>query len=69
MEQKDLFGASADRLPYVECSPQGRGGPKASVCIKEKINSYPTWFIKGKRYQGVLKPDRLATLAGYIRDR
>jgi len=69
MEQKDLFGASADRLPYVECSPQGRGGPKAPVCIKEKIKSYPTWFIRGQKHAGVLQPDRLATLSGYIKDR
>jgi hypothetical protein len=65
MEQKDLFEASVERLPYVECSPQGRGGPKAPVCIRGKINSYPTWFIKGNRYEGVLEPDRLATLSGY----
>jgi hypothetical protein len=69
MEQKDLFEASVERLPYVECSPQGRGGPKASVCIREKIKSYPTWFIRGKRYEGVLKPDRLATLSGYIAEK
>jgi len=69
MEQKDLFGASSDRLPYVECSPQGRGGPKAPVCIREKINSYPTWFIKGKRYAEILEPDRLATLSGYIAEK
>ncbi len=65
MEQKDLFEASVDRLPYVECSPNGRGGSKAVVCVKEKINSYPTWFIKGKWHQGVLKPKELAALSGY----
>jgi len=65
MEQKDLFEASADRLPYVECSPRGRGGTKASVCIKEKITSYPTWFINGTKHEGVLTPKRLAALSGY----
>lgn len=65
MEQKDLFEASADRLPYVECSPAGRSGPKAAECIKQNIKSYPTWFINDKRYEGVLKPERLANLSGY----
>ena len=65
MEQKDLFEASADRLPYVECSPNGRGGAKAVVCVREKINSYPTWIISGTRHEGVLEPERLAALSGY----
>jgi len=69
VEQKDLFGASVERLPYVECSRQESGGHKDTVCIKEKIKSYPTWFIKGKRYEGVQKPDRLATLSGYIAEK
>ncbi len=65
MEQKDLFEASADRLPYVECSPKGRGGPEAFECIRKKIKTYPTWFIRGQRHKGVLKPERLAVLSGY----
>jgi hypothetical protein len=65
VEQKDLFEASADRLPYVECSPRGRTGPKAAVCWKNNINSYPTWLIGGRRYKGILKPNRLAVLSGY----
>jgi hypothetical protein len=65
VEQKDLFEASARRLPYVECSPKGRGNPKAPECVREKIKSYPTWFIKGERYEGVLQPDRIALLSGY----
>ena len=28
-KQKALFTASADRLPYVECTPGGRDGPRA----------------------------------------
>jgi len=47
VEQKDLFEASADRLPYVECFPYGRKGPKAAVCWKNNIKSYPLKFFKG----------------------
>ena len=31
-EQKRLFGASASRLPYIECSPSGRNAPQSSTC-------------------------------------
>jgi hypothetical protein len=65
VEQKDLFEASADRIPYVECSPEGRSRPKATECVKKKIKSYPTWFIGGQRHEGILKPNRLAVLSGY----
>jgi hypothetical protein len=67
VEQKALFEVSADRLPYVECFPSGRSGPKAFECMSKEIDSYPTWIIKGKRYKSVLKPDRLAVLSGYPR--
>ena len=51
-EQKRLFGASADRLPYVECSPSGRNGPASPSCSRAGIRTYPTWIIDGKTYVG-----------------
>ena len=65
MSQKELFGASADRIPYVECSPAGRNGPVASKCLAAGIRSYPTWIIKGQRHTGVLTPASLADRTGY----
>ena len=65
MEQKDLFEASVYRLPYVECSPNGKEGLKAIVCVEEQINKYPTWVIKGRKYNGVFKPEQLAKYSGY----
>jgi hypothetical protein len=65
VEQKDLFEASAHRLPYVECSPNGRNAPQASVCRKKNIGSYPTWEIGGRMIKGVLSPERLAMISGY----
>jgi hypothetical protein len=65
VEQKDLFAASSDRLPYVECFPNGKEGLKAIVCAEEQVNTYPTWIIKGRRYKGVIKPEQLAAYSGY----
>jgi thiol-disulfide isomerase/thioredoxin len=42
---KRLFGKSADKLPYVECStPDGNG--QTQICIDKKIQGYPTWIFK-----------------------
>jgi len=58
--QKALFGRSAKRLPYVECStPDGRG--QSAVCKDKNIESYPTWeFNDGSRLTGELSLTRLA---------
>lgn len=64
-QQKRLFGASADRLPYVECNPNGRGGAVALVCLSENIQGYPTWIIGGQRFQEVLTPEDLARYSGF----
>jgi hypothetical protein len=56
-EQKELFGAAALELPYVECS---RRSP-------EGVDEYPTWEIAGRRIPGVLSPDSLAKLSGFER--
>lgn len=39
-KQKDLFGAAAIELPYVECS---EAGSKNQLPACEGINGYPTW--------------------------
>lgn len=65
-EQKELFGASADRLPYVECTPQGRNGPVNVACVTRDIADYPTWIIDGRKYTGVLTPDRLASVTRFV---
>lgn len=64
-EQKRLFGRSADRLPYVECSPGGRTGAVAFACVSAGIEGYPTWEIRGRRYQQVMQPDELAQRSGF----
>jgi uncharacterized membrane protein len=51
-EQKRLFGASAGRLPYIECSPAGPNTPQAPSCNRAGVQSYPTWVIDGRAYAG-----------------
>jgi uncharacterized membrane protein len=59
-DQKRLFGRSADRLPYVECTPNGRAGMVAFECVAADIAAYPTWIINGRRFQQVLSIEELA---------
>lgn len=64
-QQSRVFGASAGRLPYVECSPEGRGGPVAQVCARAGVSSFPTWEIHGLTHVGVQTPEALAQLSGF----
>jgi uncharacterized membrane protein len=65
-EQKEHFGESAHRLPYVECSPAGRNRPTSAVCREAGVRSYPTWDIDGTRHLGTLTPARLAELTRFV---
>ncbi len=60
-----MFGPSAHRLPYVECSPKGQGGPSARVCVWEGVRSYPTWVIGDERYVRAIVPRALARYSGF----
>lgn len=65
-EQKELFGASARRLPYVECSPAGRNAPQAPSCTRAGVQTYPTWVINGRAIVGeVLTLAQLANATGF----
>ena len=66
-EQKALFTASVDRLPYVECTPGGRSGPRAVDCVTRNIQEYPTWIIGGQRYTGVVSVERLGRVSNFDR--
>jgi uncharacterized membrane protein len=67
-DQKELFTASMERLPYVECTPSGRNGPMNVACLNANIRDYPTWVINDTRHGGVLPPRRLADLSGFRYD-
>jgi uncharacterized membrane protein/glutaredoxin len=64
-EQKRIFGASAARLPYIECSPGGQNAPQLRRCSAAGVRNYPTWVINGQAYPGVVMS--LAQLAGVSR--
>lgn len=64
-DQKEMFGSSGNRLPYVECSPGGRKAPQAPICKDKNIQSYPTWIINGERYTGMQSLDSLAQYSKY----
>ena len=63
--QKSAFGASADRLPYVECTPKGPKGPRDTDCLTAEIAGYPTWIIDQRRIERAVAPTQLAKLSGF----
>ncbi len=65
LEQKAMFEASAERLPYVECSSGGRGSALTKACAAEKVKSYPTWIIGERRLTGLQTPRSLAAATSF----
>ncbi|MST04380.1 MAG: hypothetical protein EXS49_02335 [Candidatus Pacebacteria bacterium] len=62
--QKKLFGNSAKRLPYVECSTPDRKN-QTQICKDENIKSYPTWrFADGSEQTGEVFLENLAEKSG-----
>jgi thiol-disulfide isomerase/thioredoxin len=59
-DQKKIFGRSAKKLPYVECStPDGKG--QLPACKEKGIEGYPTWvFADGSRISSKLELTDLA---------
>jgi uncharacterized membrane protein len=64
-QQKEMFGSSVDRVPYIECSPGGPRAPVAQICKDARIESYPTWIINGQRYDGTQTLQALAQFSDY----
>ncbi len=64
-EQKEMFGGSVNRLPYVECTPSGPSAPQAEECNAKNIQGYPTWIINGQRYVGTQSLEALAEASKY----
>ena len=64
-QQKEMFGRSVNRLPYIECSPGGRTAPQASECRDANIKTYPTWFIDGKPIEEVMSLKQLSELTRF----
>ena len=62
--QKQMFGAAASRLPYVECDPRGAEA-RPDLCQAAGVRAYPTWVIGGKTIEGEVSPTDLARLSGF----
>lgn len=62
--QKELFGAAAEQIPYVECDPAGENSQTA-LCQQKGIQAYPTWEINGEFRQGVHPLGKLADLTEF----
>lgn len=60
-EQKQEFGKSVGKLPYIECStPDGQR--QTQVCIDKGITSYPTWFFSTEGTTTMDRVERVMTL-------
>lgn len=65
-EQKELFGASFEYAPYVECGIKGDLHGTAQVCKDQDIKHYPTWQFPpmGERVERVFLLQELADRTG-----
>lgn len=62
--QKELFGADAANINYIECGIQGDYKAQADICEEVGIQAYPTWIIGNDKYMGIQEVKQLAVLTG-----
>ncbi|MGE3268638.1 MAG: vitamin K epoxide reductase family protein [Chloroflexota bacterium] len=62
--QKQMFGAAASRLPYVECDPRGANAQPAA-CQAAGVRAFPTWVINGQKLEGEVSVSDLARLSNF----
>ena len=63
-EQKEMFEASFQFVPYVECGVPG-SREEAASCKDAGIKHFPTWqFADGERREGTLPLAELGTRTG-----
>jgi len=64
-DQKQLFGHdAAKKLPYIECAEQGNNS-NPEACVAAKVQSFPTWVIKGQTISGTQELQELAKISDY----
>ena len=62
-KQKELFGSSAQYLPYIECSNSDK--TPNDFCLAQKVYGYPIWdFADGTRATGLQTLDQLSAKTG-----
>ena len=60
--QKEIFGEDFEYLTSVDCMIEGE------KCSDAGITKVPTWFIDGKKYEGVQQIETLKSLTGCDED-
>jgi hypothetical protein len=48
----------------VECDRRGVN-PRPDLCERVGVRKYPTWVIRGTRYEGVMSLEEIAKAAGF----
>lgn len=66
VEQKEMFAASFEYAPYVECGIKGETHGQSQVCKDEKVQHYPTWQFPptGERVERVFSLEELSDRTG-----
>jgi len=63
-EQKEMFGASFEYVPYIECGVKG-SRTEEPACAQTGVKNFPTWqFPDGSRVEGAQKLEFLSQKAG-----
>jgi hypothetical protein len=65
-EQKEMFGASFEYAPYMECGIKGDLHGEAQVCKNQNVMHYPTWQFPptGERVERVFPLQELSDRTG-----
>lgn len=65
-EQKEMFGASFEYAPYIECGIKGDVHGVAQVCKDENIHHFPTWQFPpmGERVERIFSLEELSDRTG-----
>lgn len=63
-DQKSMFGRSAEKLPYKECSTPN-GQDQVAECDEAGVTGYPTWFFSnGEKLEGIQEFSTLSEKTG-----
>jgi hypothetical protein len=65
-DQKAMFDASFDYVPYVECGVKGQARAETQECSEAGIKNFPTWQFPptGERVERVLSLEELGERTG-----
>ena len=58
-EQKELFGASFQYVPYIECGIKGQRQGEEKSCQDKGVKLFPTWEFADGRHEGKMSMEAL----------